>query len=458
MAGLLDALFPASDGGGLLDFLKRNAQMQAMPSGLPSDQADYGAPAAPGPMAAPQQAAVGQPIPLDNARWPFGPIGAPSQANAAMPAPAPAAPAAAIPAAPAAPSPGLGDHLMAGYQNFRHGGGLIGSLVAGVTGQRNDDKAVAAQQAAQAQNLTVRSLIAKGVAPERAFAAVQPGNGEMLKTLVAQHFGGPKAPTVIGNGYVWRPETGKIERAYEPEGKAPTTLGEGYIWNNGKVERAYTPESKTAKVEDEIAARESALKARGIDPKDPKHQQYVLTGKYPREDAQPLSAADKKAIMAAEDDNAVLVGTLDTLRRAKELNTKTFTGATAAARGWVGTAVPGASAIIDQEAAKATREFNQLMSGEAIKSMSETLKGATTDREMARFLEMLADPSTPPDIRERTINRMIQLAERQQKINDSRINDLRGGTYYKPGQANAPAAQAPSGSYTWTPNGGLSPK
>ena len=287
---------------------------------------------------------------------------------------------------------------------------------------------------------------------------MQPGNTEMLKQLVTQAFG-PAQIDNLGSGYIRDRNSGKITRAYEPDEKPPTSLGDGYIWNPEKrqVERAYTPESKTVKMEDEIAARENALRARGIDPKDPKHQQYVLTGKYPREDAQPLSAADKKAIMTAEDDNALLVGTLDTLRRAKELNNKTFTGTTAGARGWLGTAVPGANIVLDEDAAKATREFGQLMSGEAIKSMSETLKGATTDREMGRFLEMLADPSTPPDIRERTINRMIQLAERQQKINDSRITDLRGGTYYKPNQTGAtPTAPTAGTNYTWTPDKGLS--
>lgn len=87
-----------------------------------------------------------------------------------------------LPAPAAAPS--IGDKLMAGYQNLHHGGGLIGSIVAAVTGKRNDPSGVAAQQAADVGNMTARALINAGVSQEVAIAAVQPGNTEMLKQLL----------------------------------------------------------------------------------------------------------------------------------------------------------------------------------------------------------------------------------------------------------------------------------
>ena len=42
--GLLDSLGSFGGGGGLLDFLRMNALNQQMPSGLQSDQTQYGAP------------------------------------------------------------------------------------------------------------------------------------------------------------------------------------------------------------------------------------------------------------------------------------------------------------------------------------------------------------------------------------------------------------------------------
>ena len=138
------------------------------------------------------------------------------------------------------------------------------------------------------------------------------------------------------------------------------------------------------------------------------------------------SATELKELWSSEDEIPALDSTLDSLQTALDLNKKTFTGYTAGVRGWAGTALPGAGMLIDPEAAKATREFNQIMSMEAIKSMASTLKGATTDRELAQFVEILADPSTPPDIRERTITRMISLAEKQRQLKTQRVRELRG--------------------------------
>lgn len=70
--GLLDSLFAQNGGGGLLDFLRNNAMNQQFGSGLQSDQAQYGQQMQP-------QMPQGQPSPLDNAQWPQGPVGAPSQ-------------------------------------------------------------------------------------------------------------------------------------------------------------------------------------------------------------------------------------------------------------------------------------------------------------------------------------------------------------------------------------------
>jgi hypothetical protein len=127
-----------------------------------------------------------------------------------------------------------------------------------------------------------------------------------------------------------------------------------------------------------------------------------------------------------------LDGTLDALKVAKDLNDKTFTGITAGIRGKIGTTVPGAGMLIDKNSAMATSEFGKVMSGEAIKTMADTLKGATTDFELKKFEAMMADPATPPEIRGRMIDRMIKLAERHRETKVRRINDLRGGTYFKP--------------------------
>jgi hypothetical protein len=137
-----------------------------------------------------------------------------------------------------------------------------------------------------------------------------------------------------------------------------------------------------------------------------------------------LSATEAKALWSAQDELPAVDGTIQALQRAKELNRKTFTGMGAGAAGWAGTSIPGASMVLDPEKAAATREFQQIMSREAITAMSETLKGATTNFEMSKFEAILADPTTPPDIRENVIDRMLQLAQAQKAIKQQRIQEL----------------------------------
>jgi hypothetical protein len=253
MAGLLDSLSDpngADPAAGLLSFLA-SLQKNAPPSQtgpMPSDVAQYSQPAmasapvfAGSPVAAPAQNA--QASPLDTAQYPFGPVGAPSQANAQMTGPVPAVsapPVASQPAAqPSAAGPGIGSNLMTGYENLRHGGGLIGSVVAALTGQRNDPYGIAQQQQAQAANLTARALVAKGVDPAVARAAVQPGNTEFLKTLIAQTFGPSKRTfqhykDANGNEIagVFDPDASDAQSSFTPisappsSPSAPTTIEE----------------------------------------------------------------------------------------------------------------------------------------------------------------------------------------------------------------------------------------
>ena len=176
---------------------------------------------------------------------------------------------------------------------------------------------------------------------------------------------------------------------------------------------------------------------------DPAYIQKVNEIKKPNN---VLQAGDKKIITAAEDELPNLDGTLEALRIAKDLNSKTFTGVTAGIRGKIGTTVPGAGMLIDKDAAMATSEFGKVMSGEAIKTMADTLKGATTDFELKKFEAMMADPATPPEIRGRMIDRMIKLSEAHKATKVRRINELRGGTYFKPdGGARAAPEIVPDG-------------
>lgn len=176
MAGLLDIL--SGQGGGLLDFLRANsaAAIANNPGGLPSDAANYGAPApmsfAPPPQAAAPQAAAPAPMQAGPQAAPMSMAGSP----------------AAAPVAASASAPEGDNRFMLGVKGFlgnlHNGpiGALAGGLGAAVTGQPTDPGTIKAGQ----NNITIQALIRKGVEPAMAQAAAS--NPDLMKVLVTNTF------------------------------------------------------------------------------------------------------------------------------------------------------------------------------------------------------------------------------------------------------------------------------
>jgi hypothetical protein len=228
-------------------------------------------------------------------------------------------------------------------------------------------------------------------------------------------------------------------------------------FNRGIAERQVSLQERLATRKEEPESVRT-IRAAGMDPASPEGRKAL----FPRTDT-PISAADKKVIIEAEDEVPQLQGTLEALQRAKDLNSKTFTGYTAGARGAIATKVPGGSILFDKDAGLATEEWSKIMGPEALQTMANTLKGATTDFELRTFVSMLADPATDPKVRASVLERMEKLAQRQMQIKQSRVKDLRAGSYFKPeGGAGsslpkvsspAEAAKLPKGTRFLDPNG-----
>lgn len=224
-----------------------------------------------------------------------------------------------------------------------------------------------------------------------------------------------------------------------PTGKFNRRTGEFQPLNAGQPNQP--------KISRDAANREAEIRRRGLDPSDPTAQRYILTGQLPDPELKP---DERKAITEAEDQNAEIQSTMDALKRAKELVPKAYSGMGAGTRGAIVANVPGAGLIADRDAALATQELKQLMSNEAIQAMSKTLKGATTDREMAQFMSILGDPASDPQLKIRTIDRMMALSQRQQQLAQERIKGIRGKTYFSP-QRPAGDQPAPEGYKTPKP-------
>lgn len=157
----------------------------------------------------------------------------------------------------------------------------------------------------------------------------------------------------------------------------------------------------------------------------------------------PLSVAEKKQVFSSEDDALLYKNQIDTLDQALKLisedaekkGTAAYEGIGAGAAGYIGAMVPFGDAVFDGTRSKATSEYDNIMSLEAIKSMSELLKGATTDRELAEFQRILSDPSQPRSIRRGVIGRMKTLLQQKANLADRRSKDLRSGDYFRGGNS-----------------------
>jgi hypothetical protein len=224
--GLFDTYDPTTyqgSQGGLLDRILASVAAAPTNAGpgfpaLPSD-AQASAPAAPQPQNAP--IAVGDyQMPRIGSGFPGFPEHDPQTGDTVAPVmqqPA-AQPAAPMPqtAAPVA-APSIGDNLMTGYQNMRHGGGLIGSIVAAATGQRNDPQAeLRVQQQKQVQQLSA-ALTGAGIPQEKAqqLAMIHAIDKEAGKALIEKALGPPQAAPEYG----WDSKTGKAVHLYTPEQK-----------------------------------------------------------------------------------------------------------------------------------------------------------------------------------------------------------------------------------------------
>lgn len=245
----------------------------------------------------------------------------------------------------------------------------------------------------------------------------------------------------------------ELLKRYLPSAKdlEPFTLSEGQVryGPSGEVIARGPPKQQRNEREtdeEKFATRARIVQRLGWSPDDPQTKVYLATGKHPNEDR--VSPTQLKMLEQAEDENTNLRTTVESLTRASEINGQIFTGTGAGLRTYLGTklwdnVVP--DFIADPKTAQLTEEWTKLMAPEAIKDMASTLKGATTDFELRKFTELLADPSTTAETRAKVLERMITLARRKARDNELRMDQIRGGGYAKPGGGQSGARQSAPG-------------
>jgi hypothetical protein len=180
--------------------------------------------------------------------------------------------------------------------------------------------------------------------------------------------------------------------------------------------------------------RRRAAEAVGLKPESPGYQSFLLTGKMPREDQQPLSASDKKAIIEADEGIAAGESAIRTLQSAKQISKQAFDGPLASYRGQ-------GAALIGSEAGKATVELDNMLTAGALSQLKAIFGGAPTEGERKILLDIQGSSSMPRDVRERVYDRAIDAANRRLEFSRRQSEGLRNGTYFRPGAQGITAGQ-----------------
>lgn len=182
----------------------------------------------------------------------------------------------------------------------------------------------------------------------------------------------------------------------------------------------------------EVENRKAAAARAGVTPTDPRYQSYVLTGKTPREDAQPLTAMDKKAILEADEGVEAANSAISALREAKKLSPQAFGGGLASQRATVVNNLPGFIVPDSFEAGgQATAQLDNLVGTNALSQLKAIFGGNPTEGERAIMMELQGSSSQPDAVRQKIYDRAITMAERRLGFNKQRADQLRGGEYYK---------------------------
>lgn len=205
------------------------------------------------------------------------------------------------------------------------------------------------------------------------------------------------------------------------------------------------PEGDTS-IAQAVEQRKQAATSLGLEPSNPGYNSFILTGKMPREDAQPLTATDKKAILDAEEKLQSAKSTITNLQQAKTLSPKAMQGPGASTRGYLSSFLGETSDL--GKSGIATQDLENLVTTNALQSLKAVFGGNPTEGERAILLDVQGSVGKPDAVRQKIYDRAIEAANRRLGFEQQRVDELRGGSFYKPQgglskNASEPATAAP---------------
>jgi hypothetical protein len=189
-----------------------------------------------------------------------------------------------------------------------------------------------------------------------------------------------------------------------------------------RLEREGAAEITAAEPQTGAAKLAADLKAGRID-------QATYDAAMEKETHIPQSAAtnqDRTALWKQQDEYANTTSTLGQLKEAKDLLTQGINWGRV--MGPVNTTLgsAGVGSAEDQEQAQRTNRYNSIIGEQALLSLAATLKGASSDKDVAIFMDIMNNPATDPTRKAQAIDDMMARVSSHQELQRTRILELGG--------------------------------
>jgi hypothetical protein len=232
--------------------------------------------------------------------------------------------------------------------------------------------------------------------------------------------------------------------------KAASTLAAeqaGYTSAEAQRKEQAGPGLEAAKITAETGAREAEADRLGLKPGTIERQQYVATGNMPT----PIAATPQgiEAVNKFKTQGNALTSAMDNMNRAKELLSSGKVIQGAALNKILSVAADGGPTALKLAAeglgysmaqVRATQELRGILGLNAMTTMSNTLAGSDSDRDVQHFQSLLANESESPEVRIATINRLLSTMTKDRMTADASVRQ------YDPKGL---------GDYSYTPRGDL---
>jgi hypothetical protein len=159
---------------------------------------------------------------------------------------------------------------------------------------------------------------------------------------------------------------------------------------------------------------------------DPNTREVIRKGRRQR------SSTQERQLVSAQDELTNLGPAIDLLEEANRLiDQGVFQGYGSGARTAIGANLPEdltpdalRNVLPDKATAERTQRYQQIMSIQAVEQMANSLKGATSDRDVATFLRLVADPNAATSTKLAATKQLLTKLKANRDLLSNRVKSL----------------------------------